>query len=61
MSLDSRLGGWQPHCWKFQPDPGAEARVEVDSTVAEAFYLEKLWCWKTCKQFALQGFGFFRR
>lgn len=61
MSLDSRLGGWQPHCWKFQPDPGAEARVEVDSTVAEAFYLEKLWCWKTCKQFTLQGFGFFRR
>lgn len=61
LSLDSRLGGWQPHCWKFQPDPAAEARAEVDSTVAEAFYLEKLWCWRTCKQLTLQGFGFFRR
>lgn len=58
---NSRLGGWQLHCWKFQPDPVAEARAEVDSTVAEAFYLEKLWCWRTCKQLALQGFGAFQR
>lgn len=61
LSLDSRLGGWQPHCWKLQPDPGAEARAEVDSTVAEAFYLEELWCWRTCKQLALRGFGASRR
>lgn len=61
LSLDSRLGGWQPHCWSFQPDPGAEARAEVDSTVAEAFYLGKLRRWGTCKQLALQGFGAFRR
>lgn len=25
------------------------------------FFLEKLWCWRTCKQLALQGFGAFRR
>ena len=61
LSLDSRLGGWQPHCWNFQPDPGAEARAEVDSAVAEAFYLEKLCSWRTCKRLALQGFGAFQR
>lgn len=41
LSLDSRLGGWQPQRWMVQPGLVVEAGIRVYSTMAEAFYLCK--------------------